>query len=139
MNLELQLRIAGALQLALAALHVRFPRWFNWRTELARLSLLNRQLFIVHDLFVVLVVILFGALSLFGAGALLEPSRLAPIVCAGLGFFWLVRLYVQFFVYDRRLWLGHRGRTVVHIIVTALWLFLIATYAAALARHLRGV
>jgi len=135
-TLELTLRVAGVLQLALAAMHIPFPRWFNWRTELARLSPLNRQMFLVHDLFVILTVILFGALSLFAAGALLEPVRLGAIVCGGVAFFWLVRLYVQFFVYSPALWRGHRGRTSIHITVTVLWAYLAATYSAAFAHHL---
>jgi hypothetical protein len=135
MNIELHLRIAGGLQLALAAAHAPFPRWFRWREELARLSPLNRQIFIVHDLFVVLVLVLIGALSLLAAPALLEPVRLGLLVCAGLTAFWLVRLYCQFFVYKPDLWRGHPGRTAIHISITALWVYFVATYGAALLQH----
>ena len=38
-----------------------FPRQFRWREELARLSLLNRQIFLVHTFFIVLVVTMMGA------------------------------------------------------------------------------
>ncbi len=136
MNLEFHLRLAGALQIALAAAHLPFPQWFNWRAELARLSLLNRQIFIVHTLFIVLILILFGALSLSAPAALLEPAQLAPFVCAGLAVFWLARLCAQLLVYDRRLWIGHRGRTAIHFAVTLLWIYLAATYGAALVKHL---
>lgn len=135
MSVEVNLRIAGALQLALAVAHIPFPRWFNWREELARLSPINRQVFIVHDLFIVLVLILFGALSLFAAPAMLEPVTLGLLVCGGMSVFWIVRLYCQFFVYTRELWRGHRGRTAIHVAITALWLYLIAVYAAATAHH----
>ena len=97
MSLELHLRVAGVLQLALAAAHAPFPRWFNWGTELGRLSLLNRQIFIVHGLFIVLVIVMFGLLSVLAAGALVEPGPLAPYICGGLAAFWLARLYAQFF------------------------------------------
>jgi hypothetical protein len=138
MSVELGVRVAGALQLALAAAHAPFPRWFNWKADLRRLSPLNRQIFIVHDLFIVLVLVLFGALSLFGAAALLEPSRLGVLVCAGLGVFWLARVYAQFFIYERSLWHGHRGRTAIHAAVSVLWVYLVAVYAAALMHHVRG-
>lgn len=138
MNVELNLRIAGALQIALAVAHAPFPRWFNWKEELARLSLLNRQIFLVHNLFIVLVLVLFGGLSLFAADMLVEPSRLAPLVCGGIGLFWAARVFAQFFVYDRGLWRGSVHRTWIHVAVSVLWCYLTSVYGVVLARLLWG-
>ena len=52
------LRAAGVLLLTLASVHVFFPRRFRWREELARLSTLNRQIFQVHVLFIVLILVM---------------------------------------------------------------------------------
>lgn len=131
MNLELHLRLAGLLQILLALLHFDFPRRFRWRQELASLSLLNRQMFHVHTFFVCLVLVLFGALSLFAADALLEPTRLARLVLFGITLFWAVRLYCQWFVYDARLWRGRRFETTMHVVFTALWCYLVAIYGGA--------
>jgi hypothetical protein len=130
MSLELYLRFAGLLQIALAAAHIPFPRLFNWKVELARLSLLNRQIFIVHTLFIVLVLLLIGALSLVAPTSLTEPTRLGLFIGAGLFVFWLARLFVQFFVYDPALWRGDRTRTVAHITVSIVWLYLALVYGA---------
>jgi hypothetical protein len=131
--LELLVRVAGALQIALAALHLTFPKRFRWGEELSRLSLLNRQMFLVHTLFLCVVLVLFGSLSLFSPRALLEPTLLARLVLSGIAVFWGLRLVVQWFVYDARLWRGDRSRTLVHLGLSALWAYLTAVYLAALA------
>lgn len=131
MNPEWHLRIAGALQIVLALMHLGFPRRFNWAEELARLSLLNRQMFQVHTLFVCLVLLLIGALSLLAPAALLEPSALSRLVLLGIAIFWAVRLYCQWFVYDPALWRGRTFETTVHAVCTLLWLYLTAVYALA--------
>ncbi len=133
MHPELHLKIAGALQLLLAFAHVDFPRRFGWREELQRISLLGRQVFYVHMLFVCVVLVMFGALSLFATDALLEPTALARLVNGGIAAFWALRLYCQFFVYDRRLWRGQRGRTAMHVVFAVLWSYFVAVYAAATA------
>lgn len=132
MNPELHLRIAGAMQITLALLHFDFARRFRWREELARLSLLNRQVFYVHAFFICLVLVLFGSLSLFAPEALLEPSRLARLVLGGIAGFWLLRLFCQWFVYDASLWRGQPARTVMHFVFTLIWIYFVAVYAGAL-------
>ncbi len=131
MNPELHLRVAGVLQILLALLHLDFPRRFAWRVELGQLSLLNRQMFHVHTLFVCLVLALFGALSLFAPAALLEPTRLARLVLAGIAVFWLVRLYCQWFVYDSQLWRGKPFEMAMHCLFSLLWGYLVAVYGGA--------
>lgn len=134
MSLETHFRIAGALQIAIAALHLTFPKRLGWREELPRLSLLNRQIFVVHAIFICLVLVLMGALSLLAPGVLLEPGRLARYVLGGFTAFWALRLAFQWFVYDQRLWRGNRTNTLVHFGATALWLYFTAVYATAWSR-----
>jgi hypothetical protein len=133
-NLEIHLRIAGALQIAIAALHLAFPKRFQWKDELAKLSLLNRQIFVVHAIFVCLVLVLMGALSLFAPEELLRATRLARLVLAGFTAFWAIRLAFQWFVYDRRLWRGSRPNTAIHFGATAVWLYFVLVYGAGWAR-----
>jgi hypothetical protein len=134
MSLELHFRLAGALQIAIAALHLTFPRRFQWSAELSRLSLLNRQIFVVHAFFICVVLLLMGALSLFAPEALLQPTQLARLVLAGFTIFWALRLGFQWFVYDRRLWRGNTPNTVIHAAATAAWLYFAIVYATAWAR-----
>ena len=120
----------------LALAHVTFPKRFQWKEELARLSPLNRQMFKVHVFFIVLVLVLFGALSLLLADELLSPSPLARALLGGFTLFWALRLYVQLFVYERALWRGNRLNTAVHVVFTAFWTYLVAVYGTALSRQL---
>ncbi len=131
MNLALHLKITGLLLIALAAAHGHFPRRFAWRTELSRLSLINRQIFIVHCLFIVLTLILMGLLSLVYTTALIEPTPLARPVLAGLTVFWLARLLAQFFIYDANLWRGNRVNTLVHVLATLLWSYFVLVFGCA--------
>jgi hypothetical protein len=131
-TLEAQLRIAGALQIALAAAHLAFPKRFQWKEELARLSLLNRQIFIVHTLVLCFVLLLFGSLSLLAPHTLLDATPLARFVLGGIAAFWALRLVVQWCVYDSRLWRGDRFKTLMHAVLTLLWAYLAAVYGGAL-------
>jgi hypothetical protein len=131
-TLESLLRLAGALQIALAALHLAFPKRFEWKEELARLSLLNRQIFLVHTLFVCFVLLLFGSLSLLAPHLLLDATPLARFVLGGIAAFWALRLVVQWCVYDSSLWRGDRFNTLMHALFTMLWAYLAAVYGGAL-------
>lgn len=132
MSLEFHLRLAGILQIALAGLHLFFPARFRWKEELSRLSLLNRQIFLVHTFFICVVLVLMGALSLAAAPELLRPGSLPRMLLAGLAVFWTLRLAAQWLAYDARLWRGNRFNTWVHWLFTALWSYLAGAYAGAL-------
>ena len=136
MSAELCLRLAGALQLALAALHLSFPKRFDWEHELPRLSLLNRQVFVVHTLFIAVVLVMFGALSLLAPHALLEATTLSRLVLGGIAAFWALRLLVQWFVYDSRLWRGDAFNTRVHWLFTAMYVAFTAVYGGILLEQL---
>lgn len=131
MNPEPHLNIAGALQIMLALAHLAFPKRFQWKEELARLSLLNRQIFLVHTFFICVVLGMFGALSLFASTLLMEGTPLARLILLGMAIFWGLRLFCQWFVYDAALWRGQRFNTMVHGVSTVLWLYLTAVYVWA--------
>jgi hypothetical protein len=134
MNIRLHLEIVGALLMLLGLSHALMGRYFGWTSELARVSLFTRQVFEVHTFFIGLLLVLLGACSFFYAGALLEPSPLSRALLAGMVLFWLCRLTCQWFVYDSALWRGNRFRTVMHVVFSVFWIYMVLTYAAALHR-----
>ena len=79
MNLMMHVRLVGLLLLCLAGLNLLLPKHFRWKTELETLSLLTRQVFYVHYLFIILVLVLMGVLSLVFTEALFEPSQLSQV------------------------------------------------------------
>ena len=132
MTLIACLRIAGTILLLLALAHLRFPKQFHWATELPRLSIINRQMFLVHTFFIAMIVTMMGLLSLAFPETLIERSSLARLTLAGLTIFWGTRLVFQWFVYDRALWRGQKFNTAIHFLFTTFWTYLTSVYAWAL-------
>jgi hypothetical protein len=126
--LEINLRLIGLSQIALALIHLGFDRQFGWKQDLGLIKLINRQLFQVHTFFVAYTIFLIGLLCLFGAQALLANSPLAAWIAGGLFAFWLARFYCQFWVFDKTLWLGQGFNTLIHIVFGFLWVWYSASY-----------
>jgi len=61
--MELHLKIIGSLLMVLSAAHAYFPRYFDWKSNLAPLSLINRQMMQVHTFFIALVVFMIDGAS----------------------------------------------------------------------------
>ena len=121
--MEIHFKVVGFLLMALALVHIIFPKYFNWKQELRTLSLINKQMMIVHTFFIALVVFLMGLLC-FTSATELASTGLGKKISLGLGLFWSVRLFVQFFGYSPKLWKGKLFETVVHIVFSFFWLYL---------------
>jgi hypothetical protein len=121
--MHLHLKIIGILLIALALVHIVFPKYFNWDKELSSLSLINRQMMTVHTFFISLLVFLMGLLCLTSSNELID-TNLGKKIALGLGVFWTIRLFIQFFVYSSKLWKGKPFETTVHILFIFLWTYL---------------
>ena len=121
--MQLHLKIIGILLIALALLHITFPKYFNWDKELKSLSLINRQMMTIHTFFISLMLFLMGVLCLTSRTELIE-TNLGKKISLGLGIFWTIRLFIQFFGYSSELWKGKRFETAIHIIFSLLWTYL---------------
>lgn len=138
LSIEFHLKLAGIALIVLGLSHAVFGPRFQWKEELGRISLLNRQIFYVHTFFIALVVVLLGILALFYTKELLTPSPLARVVLSGILFFWVCRLLIQFFVYDASLWKGNRFNTRMHVLFSFLWLYLVCVFAWALWHQMQN-
>ncbi len=126
------LRLSGLLLVLVGLSHAGFGRRLHWKTDLAQLSLVNRQIFHVHSFYIALLLVMLGSLSFLEAADLLQPSPLSRAVLGGMTLLWAIRLYVQWFVFDRALWRGDRFNTVAHGLFTLLWAYLAAVDGLAL-------
>ncbi len=117
------LETAGWLLIGLGLLHAVFPRHFRWREETAGLTLLTRQILHIHTFFIGLTVCLMGLLCVTSAADLTD-TPLGRRICLGLGAFWGIRLFLQFFGYSSRLWRGKPFETMMHLLFSLLWVFL---------------
>lgn len=138
-TLLLHFRIVGALMAMLVIVNLVVPGRFRWKEELARVSLLNRQIFQAHTVFIVLLLALFSALFLTCAEALLEPTRLSRAILIGLTIFWGLRMLMQWFFYSPAVWRGDRFNTVAHGVFSAAWIYVTAVCATALWMNVNSV
>jgi len=130
-QLIVHLRLVGVFMAALVVLNLFVPRHLRWREDLQRIQLVNRQIFEVHAIFIVLVLGMFAVLLLSSSEALLEPSRLSRLLLGGLTIFWGLRLLAQWFYYSPATWRGDRLRTLAHYGFSAAWIYVTAVFAAA--------
>jgi hypothetical protein len=87
--------LAGAGQLGVLIASALVPFQLKWKTELAVLSRLHRQMYWVYGGYVVLAIAAFGLISLFNASELANGSGLARGVCGYISAFWGGRLALQ--------------------------------------------
>ena len=121
--MEMHYKIIGVLLIALSFVHIIFPKYFKWKDELKSLSLINKQMMTIHTFFIALVVFLMGLLCLTSSSDLVE-TNLGKTISLGLGIFWMIRLFIQFFGYSSDLWKGKVFETSVHIVFALLWIYL---------------
>ena len=96
----LLLRVAGAGHLALAAASTQAPTVLDWKTELASLRPLNRQIFTTQAAYILAINICFGLLSLLAPELILEGTPLATLVCGFICVYWAVRVVLQLIYFD---------------------------------------
>lgn len=121
--MEIHFKVIGSLFIVLALSHIFFPRYFNWKQELAKLSLVNRQIMTVHSFFIALMVLLIGLLCLTSAHELIT-TPLGKRISLGLGIFWSARLLIQFVGYSSKLWKGRLFETGVHVLFAIFWTYI---------------
>lgn len=102
------IQAAGAVHLILAAANLVLPRKLEYRANLAKVPPIIRQIFVVHSVYIVLALLIFGGLCLFFARDLAGGSALGRYLSACLAGFWLLRLLLQWFYYDPEVRRRHR-------------------------------
>lgn len=121
--MELHLKIIGFCLIGLGLVHIIFPRQFNWKQELGSLSIMNREMMYVHTFFIAFTLFLIGLLCLTSSTELISTT-FGKRISLGLGIFWILRLFVQFFVYSSKTWRGKRLETIIHILFSIFWTYL---------------
>jgi len=121
--MTIHLTIIGISLIALGLVHIIFPNYFKWKSELSSLSLINRQMMYVHTFFIALMLLLIGILCIWGSNEIVSTS-LGKKLSLGLGIFCAIRLLFQFVVYSKKLWFGKLFETIVHYFFVCYWGYL---------------
>src|SRR5579864_1081927 len=107
---------AGALQLLIIAANFVLPTKLQCRENLARVTPMIRAVFVVHWVYIVLVLGIFTSLSFWFAPELAGASRLGRFLSAVIAVFWLLRVPIQVFFYDPELRKQNRFGDVIFLI-----------------------
>jgi hypothetical protein len=54
----------------------------------------------------------------------ITDTAFGKMIALGLGIFWTIRLFIQFFGYSSKLWKGKKFETSIHILFSILWIYL---------------
>ncbi|HUK81257.1 MAG TPA: hypothetical protein VLZ12_01360 [Verrucomicrobiae bacterium] len=120
--------VAGAIQWLIASANLVIPRKLRYAENLERLTPIVRQVFVVHAIYIVGVLLFFGAMSMVFATDLAGGSALGRCVSAFLAAFWLARVGVQLFYYDAA---TKRANRIAHAAFTAMFAYLGVVFAVA--------
>ena len=136
-TLEMLLILAGVAHLCITSAGITMTFVLDWRKSLGAVNALTRHIIWVHGLYVLLMIIAFGLVSLVFPAALTSGEPLARAACGFIAIFWAVRLLIAFFIFDATpflksfpLKLGYHGLTVVFIYFTLVYGFAAALPAA---------
>ena len=125
---------AGAVQLAILAANLPLPGMLEVRERFAGVPRFLRQIFYVHWIYIVIILAMFAALSFGFAPQLAGASSLGRFLSGFMGCFWLLRIWLQVFYYDREI--RRRNRVLDSLYLIALTA-LVLVFAIAAARPMR--
>lgn len=101
MNIQAFIRVAGLAQIALVVGSLAIPRILNWRGELAKVQILIKQMFWTYAAYILVINLCFGLVSVFCYKELVDGSRLALLLTGFIAVYWISRVLIQFFYFDR--------------------------------------
>jgi len=121
-GLQVALIAAGAGQIGIAVINLFLVRLMRWEEDLARMSLLVREVFWIHGWFISAMLTLFGILTLrFAAEMSAGENPVLQWLAGAIGIFWALRAVLQVTHYSPSHWRGQPGRTLIHILILIIY------------------
>jgi len=106
---------AGVVHVGIIAANIPLPGRLRVRERLAGVPRFIRQIFYVHWIYIVIVLGLFAALCFRFAGDLAGGSVLGRFLSGFIAGFWLLRIVLQIFYYDREVRRENRGLDLLYV------------------------
>lgn len=94
------LQIGGLIQMAFVLVNAILPGKLRVRERMAGVPRYLWQVFVVHWIYIVLIVFFFGLLCFLFPGDLAGGSALGRFLSGAMAVFWFLRLLLQVFYYD---------------------------------------
>jgi len=109
------IRGAGVVHMGIMAANAPLPKKLCVRERLAGVPRFIRQIFYVHWIYIVIVLGMFAALCLGFARELAGASTLGRFLSGFMASFWLLRVVLQRFYYDREIRRENRGLDIIYL------------------------
>jgi hypothetical protein len=106
---------AGVVHVGIVAANIPLPQRLRVRERLAAVPRFLQQIFYVHWVYIVIVVGLFAALCFGFADQLAGGSKLGRFLSGFMAGFWLLRIGLQIFYYDREVRRENRGLDMLYV------------------------
>jgi hypothetical protein len=129
---------AGLGQIGLVFGSTYVPIALGWRKELAKLRPLTRQVFWTYAGYILCTNLCFGLVSTFGTKWLIDRTPLAALVTTFIAIYWLSRVLIQFFYFDRSDAPKGMIFTLGEIALVTLFIFLTLIYGYVAIFNIRG-
>lgn len=137
-NISSWIFLAGIGQIGLVLGSLAIPKILNWREELNKVQTLIKQIFWTYAGYILITNLCFGLISVFATNALIDKSILATAVTGFISLYWLSRIVIQFFYFDRRSFPNGKMLLAGEIMLIALFVFLTLVYGYSFYLNLKG-
>ena len=98
MEIKTYIFIGGIYNLGLVIFHLLFWKIFNWKKELRLLNSVNRNTIQVLNIFLTLIFLFFGYISIFHTNEL-TSTNLGISLLGFFSLFWFLRAFAQIYFY----------------------------------------
>jgi hypothetical protein len=126
--------LSGASHIIMSLGSLAVPNLLDWKKPLDSAPPLLRQVFWTYSAYIKMVNIFFGVVAIFGAHELVGSSFLAKSLNIFIVVYWLGRLGVEFFYYDRSSLKGFAK--IADMILVVLFVFFILIHTAAVVHSI---
>jgi hypothetical protein len=114
-NLVILLKLAGCGQIMLAVLNLFLERLLGWKSAIAAMPLLIREVFQIHGWFISITCAMFGVITFRFAPAMATyEHEMMRWFAGGVGTFWGIRCIMQWTHYSAVHWKGILRETLIH-------------------------
>ena len=124
------LQFAGVTMIVLALAHFGLSKLLAWQEDTRKLTPINRQVFIVHTVFLAVGIFLLGLVCLFFAAAFFEKTTLATVATGSFAMCWLSRLVCQIFIFRSEITNNKQLNSFLQVAGTMLWTFYTGLFTA---------
>ena len=100
-TLKLLILVCGLGHIALSIGSLAIPKALQWNMHLKNLQPLLRQMFWTYAAYILVINLSFGVLSQIAADELINKSMLAKSITLFISIYWLARIGIQFFYFDK--------------------------------------